>query len=250
MAVDEVGRVHLVGAVSLSHPEAQVVEEMLGGWRNQQLSRNLQFGTIDQQIRYVRRFIDHSNEAPWRWTAAHVEEYFGDLRSIHHLAQSTVRGQQCALRQFCWYISNPDYGWDRVCERLFGSHPLQVFNEWNTAAHVQEFDARPAKRPSTRAESQALFDHADDEVERAASSGRKGWQSAFRDSVMLKVAYSYGLRFNELRHLQTVDFARNPCARQFGAFGVVKVRYGKSRTSAPPTTSSRTTESEAPTRVT
>ena len=43
---------------------------------------------------------------------------------------------------------------------------------------------------------------------------------------MLKVAYSYGLRFNELRHLQRVDFAVNPHARQFGKFGVCKVRYG------------------------
>jgi hypothetical protein len=42
----------------------------------------------------------------------------------------------------------------------------------------------------------------------------------------MKIAYGYGLRFNELRHLQTVDFARNPHAREFGAFGVCKVRYG------------------------
>jgi integrase/recombinase XerD len=33
---------------------------------------------------------------------------------------------------------------------------------------------------------------------------------------MLKVAYSYGLRFNKLRHLQTVDFATNLHARRFG----------------------------------
>jgi integrase len=74
-----------------------------------------------------------------------------------------------------------------------------------------------------------LFDHADDEVERIVGAGRKGWQAAYRDAVMLKVAYAYGLRFNELRHLQKVDFAANPHARQFGKFGVCKVRYGKSR---------------------
>jgi integrase/recombinase XerD len=78
-----------------------------------------------------------------------------------------------------------------------------------------------------------LFDHADDEVERIGKSGRKGWQAAYRDAVMMKVAYAYGLRFNELRHLQTVDFARNPHAREFGAFGVCKVRYGKARRGSP-----------------
>ncbi|MET4429716.1 hypothetical protein ABIA65_003020 [Mycolicibacterium sp. 624] len=32
------------------------------------------------------------------------------------------------------------------------------------------------------------------------------------------------MRFNELRHLQTVDFSRNPHAPEFGRYGVVKVR--------------------------
>lgn len=50
---------------------------------------------------------------------------------------------------------------------------------------------------------------------------------------MFKVAYSYGLRFNELRHLQTVDFAKNPHAREFGRHGVVHVRYGKAKRGSP-----------------
>lgn len=234
MTVDEVGRVRLVGSVPLLHPEQQTVEEMLDGWRNQQLSRNLQFGTIDQRIRYVRRFIEHANEFPWNWTPAMVEEYFADLRSVRRLSLATVRGQQSALRHFTSYVANPDYGWDRVCEQLFGAHPAQVFFDWNTAVHVQEYEGRPTKRPFTRRELQRLFDHADDEVARIAASGRKGWQPAYRDSVMLKVAYSYGLRFNELAHLQTVDFATNPHARRFGGFGVCKVRYGKARRASPP----------------
>ena len=51
---------------------------------------------------------------------------------------------------------------------------------------------------------------------------------------MFKVAYSYGVRFNELRHLQTVDFSRNPHAPEFGRYGVVKVRYGKAKKGSPP----------------
>jgi integrase/recombinase XerD len=233
VGVDAVGRVRLVASVPLLHPEQQMVEEMLAGWRNQQLSRNLQFATIDQRIRYVQRFIGHVNEHPWDWTPALVEEYFGDLRSVKRLSHSTLRGHQSALRHFTDYICNPDYGWDRACEQLFGTHPSQVFFDWNTASHVQEYEGRPVKRPFTREELQWLFDHADDEVERVAASGRKGWQAAYRDAVMLKVAYSYGLRCNELRHLQTVDFARNPHAREFGRFGVCKVRYGKSRRCSP-----------------
>ena len=68
----------------------------------------------------------------------------------------------------------------------------------------------------------------------AADSGRKGWLPAYRDAVMFKLAYSYGLRFNELCHLQSVDCARNPHAREFGRYGVVHVRYGKAKKGSPP----------------
>ena len=216
MAVDGSGRVLQLSAVRLLHPEEQTLEDMFNGWRNQQLSRNLQFDTIDKGIGCVRRFVNHVNEFPWNWAPEHVEEYFGDLRSIHQLEALHGPGLSVHLRRFCSYVSNPDYGWDRVCEERFGTHPSQVFFDWNTASHAQEYEGRPSKRPFTRAELQRLFDHADDQVELIAASGKKGWQAAYRDAVMLKVTYSYGLRFNELRHLQTVDFATNPQARRFG----------------------------------
>jgi integrase/recombinase XerD len=144
------------------------------------------------------------------------------------------RCYQNTLRLFCAYVANPDYGWDRVCEQRFGTHPAQVFFEWNTATHVQGNEQSPAKRAFTKQELQDFFDHAEDRVSAAADSGRKGWLPAYRDAVMFKLAYSYGLRFNELRHLQTVDFARNPHAREFGRYGVVHVRYGKAKKGSPP----------------
>ena len=61
------------------------------------------------------------------------------------------------------------------------------------------------KRGQAQQELQDFFDHAGDRVSAAADSGRKGWLPAYRDAVMFKLAYSYGLRFNELRHLQTVE---------------------------------------------
>ena len=233
MRLDKSGRVHVVPSLPVLRPAEQVLQLMLDGWRDQQLSRNLQFNTIEQRLRLVQRFVDHVNAEPWHWTPAMVEEFSADLRTVKHVAHSTLRGYHCALRAFTSYIANPDYGWDRVCEQHFGTHPAQVFFDWNTAPHVQAYDGRASKRPYTRDELDALFEHADNEVERAGASGRKGWQAAYRDAVMMKIAYGYGLRFNELRHLQTVDFARNPHAREFGTFGVCKVRYGKSRPSSP-----------------
>jgi hypothetical protein len=48
-------------------PDEQVLKLMLDGWRNQQMSRNLRFATIDQRLRSVQRFLDHVNEDPWNW---------------------------------------------------------------------------------------------------------------------------------------------------------------------------------------
>jgi integrase/recombinase XerD len=71
-------------------------------------------------------------------------------------------------------------------------------------------------------------------VSTIGASDRKGWHAALRDSVIFKTTYAWGLRNNEVRHLQAVDFARNPHAREFGRFGVLHVRFGKAmRGSAP-----------------
>jgi hypothetical protein len=77
MAVDKAGRhVRLVG-VRYINPHDRVMAEMLTGWRNQQLSRNLAFTTIDQREAVVRRFQRFTNEYPSTWSPAHAEEFFG-----------------------------------------------------------------------------------------------------------------------------------------------------------------------------
>lgn len=227
MSIDDLGRASLNSAVPMLHPDEQVWEEMLDGWRKQQLARNLAFQTIEQRERLVRRFQDSIGEYPWSWSAAHADEFFGDRRAIHGNARSTLRSYENALRLFCDYTISPDYNWAEVCEHLFGTHPIQICHEWNTAAHVQESERGPRKRAFTKTELQALFDRADDEVARIVQLGRKGWLAAFRDATLLKVAYAYGLRWNEVRHVATYDFSPNPAAPEFGKFGVLNVRFGK-----------------------
>lgn len=64
---------------------------MLDGWRNQQLSRNLQFATIDQRLRMVERFIGHVNVDPWNWTPA-------DVRLSRFLCKRSVPSVSFAYR--------------------------------------------------------------------------------------------------------------------------------------------------------
>ncbi|WP_405592285.1 site-specific integrase [Streptomyces sp. NBC_01190] len=225
---------HLVQDVPLLHPEEQVFQAMLDGWRNQQLARNLSFGTVESRERLVRRFRHFADAGPWAWAAADADEFFTDARAVKNVSHSTLLGYQTTLRQFCSYLTDPHYGWPAECEKRFGTHPIQICTEWNTGRHVQEAMGRPGRRALTHDELQAVFDYADDRAEAAQSSGRKGWTSAFRDSVLLKTAYAWGLRRNEVARLELCDLASNPKAPEFGHYGIVRVRFGKAMRGSPP----------------
>src|SRR6266581_3106276 len=109
-----------------------------------------------------------------------------------NLAFATVGRREATVSAFCWYVTDPAYGWTGQCQERFGTHPVQVVHEWNTAVHVQQNEADPCKRAFTLDELQALFDHADEQAVRVRGGGRKGWLPVFRDAVALKVAYGFG----------------------------------------------------------
>lgn len=226
---------HVAGGVQLLHPEEQLFAAMLDGWRNQQLARNLSFSSISNRERAVRALAGHAQAFPWLWAPQMVDEWMGDMRSISHLRQSTLRNYQGSVRTFCDFLTDPAYGWADACQQRFGTHPVQVVHEWNTAVHVEDAEAQPDKRAFTREELQAFFDHADDQVGQVRGRGRKGWLPVFRDAMMFKTAYAFGLRRNETRMLDdVVDFGRNPRGPEFGEHGVLYVRHGKARKGSPP----------------
>jgi integrase/recombinase XerC len=222
------------GGVTLLHPQEQVFTAMLTGWRNQQLARRLAFSTVEQRERMVRAFAAHAESYPWLWTAQLVDEWMTDLRAVRGVRASTLRGYQIALRLFCSYATDSAYGWPVECEQRFGTHPVQVVHDWNSAVHVQDAESDPSRRAFTRTELQAFFDHADEQVAEIRSAGRKGWLPAFRDAALFKVAYGYGLRRNEVRMLDVADFGRNAHATEFGDYGVCYVRHGKASKGSPP----------------
>ena len=238
------GRVDLAGAAHLElvsgvvqlRPEDAMFEAMLRGWRAQQAARGLREDTIEPRERLVRRFLEFTSEYPWNWGPGHVEEWTLSLASERQLAPSTIRGYQTDLRLFSEYLCDARYGWAAECEKAFGpgSHPVPVCHEWNTIAHLAEYEGRPEARPFTRQELQRFLDYADDQVERAATSGRKGALAAYRDATLFKVIYGWGLRRTEASKLDLADWGRNPAAPEFGRFGMLHVRYGKAVRGQPP----------------
>lgn len=184
---------HLVNGVALLRPEEQVFAGMLSGFAHQQLARNLARSTVEGRENTVRAFAAYVNTYPWLWTPAMVDEWLGDLRSLRDLKRSTIRSYSEAVRACCHVVTGPLYEWSAMCEERFGTHPVQVVHEWNTAVHVQDNEADAKKRAFTKAGLHAFFAHCDDQVARIRAFGRKGWLPAFRDATLFKTAYAYGL---------------------------------------------------------
>ena len=184
----------LVSGVVQLRPEDAMVEAMLRGWRAQQMARGLREDTVVPRERLVRRFLEFTSEYPWAWSPGHMDEWSLSLTAELHLAPSTIRSYQCTLRQFSEFLIDGRYGWAVACEQAFGpgQHPVAIAHEWNTIAHLAEYEGRPEARPFTRAELQRFLDYADDQVERAAASKRKGALAAYRDATLFKVIYGWG----------------------------------------------------------
>ncbi len=77
---DASARLVLQAGVALLRPDQQLFEAMLEGWRRQQLSRNLAFGTIERRLQLVSRFQAFTNDYPWCWTPVDLEEWIQELR--------------------------------------------------------------------------------------------------------------------------------------------------------------------------
>lgn len=224
--------VYLPAGVAGPDPDV-FLSDVLTGWRRAQLAQNFSPDTARRRVASVLRMGDFVGSYPWQWTAADADDFFGHLRGVRNLAHTTVRAYQTDVKLFLDYATDPAYAWNEHCGRLFGTVFSQVVTEFNRARHVQANDARPLKRPFTPSELQQFFDLADLEPERILNAGRKGALAAWRDAVAFKTLYGWGLRRNEVRHLQLVDFSRNARAPFFGEWGLVRVRHGKAMRGSP-----------------
>ena len=222
-------RVLVDRSVSLFRAEDRVFEAMVDGWRSQMLARGLTVGTIKGRTALVGRFQRFTNDYPWSWQAADVDEFFAQLRSTggRPISLSTLRSYSNSLGMFCSFLCDRRYGWVELCEATFGDVPSQVCFEWNSPRHTAEDAKTPARRAFTKTELQTLFDRMDDLVDAEHVKGSKRWLPVLRDSVAFKVGYAFGLRRRELAMLETVDFGPNPYMPQYGQFGALEVRWAK-----------------------
>lgn len=205
-----------------------VFEAMLSGWPDQQSSRGLAERTIGSRELVVRRFEEFAGRYPWEWLPGDLEDFMTQAKSRQRPATpSTIRGYHSIIRLFCDYLTDPRYRWAADCEERFGTAPQQICHEWNTLAHLVDYEGRPQRRALTYDELEQLFAVADRRVETILQHGRKGALAALRDSQIFKTIYAYGLRRAEAVDLDVADLRPNGAAPRFGHFGAVDVRWGK-----------------------
>lgn len=210
-------------------------DAMIEGWQRQQHSRLLAEQTIKSRVAQIRRFQAFTGTYPWQWTPTDVEDWTSSLLGQEKpRAHSTIRLYQIDLRLFMEFVTDPRYGWGTECKRRVGDHPVQICHEWNTVAHVAEFEGRPGVRPLTYSELETFFGRCDERVDEIRMKGRKGALAALRDAQMFKTYYAWGLRRHENVRLDLVDLRRNPHKADWGPYGALHVRYGKASRGSPP----------------
>lgn len=225
----------LPAGVALLDPQQAMFGAMLEGWERQQRTRFLRASTITPRVNLIRRLFEFTSLYPWQWEPSDVEGFFDSLRAEPNpVAVSTARGYQVTIRMFLDFVIDRRYGWAAECQERFGRAPVQVLHEWNSVAHVTDFEGQPGRRPLSYDEVQALFDAADGQVDEIRARRRKGALAAMRDAALLKVIYAYGLRRREAAQLDLTDLRHNPKLPEFRRFGALFVRYGKASAGSPP----------------
>lgn len=232
--VVELRQLRSAGVALLNEPAA-VFAEMLEGFSRQQISRGLAAETIRMRRRQLVRLQGFTNTYPWEWLPGDVEDFTTMLRSgPKPRARSTIRIYHQTIHMFCNYLTDQRYGWMSECRSRFGQVPSQICFEWNTIAHVSDYEGQPGRRPLDYDELERLFEVADSRVDELIRTGRKGAVAALRDAQLIKTIYAWGLRRREAINLDVYDLRTNSKAERWGRYGLVHVRYGKaSRGSVP-----------------
>lgn len=141
--MDSAGRVLDFGVVRFLHPEDHVftqpaVELKPGIWHHPGP------GTAGDPVLRVHERVPMAMDARPRGRVLRGSSQREAPRPVHH---SELPGS--ALRAFCAYAASPEYGWDRVCEQYFGTHPSQVCFDWNKPRSIRRLLSGARSRSGT-----------------------------------------------------------------------------------------------------
>ncbi len=128
------------------------------------------------RLALLRRFREYADSYPWAWGPGDVEDFTVALMSgEQRLGPLDYPGLPPHVAHVLRLPLRPPLrvGPSSAADR-FAQVPSQPCHEWNTVAHLNDYEGNPARRPFSYDELEVLFDYLDDRVERVAAFGPQG----------------------------------------------------------------------------
>jgi integrase len=200
-------------------------DAMLTGYQHHLDTRNCSIEHVAGSLSFLRR-VQRELGWPWEWETAAYEKWQSELSTT--IVGSTRRGYQNIILSFTAYICSPIYPWVEHCKNLFDAAPRCLITEANRILHIEQSESGVGVRPATRGEIQTLFDTIDEHIKSAPRP-----LTTYRDGMLIKLTYAYGLRRAEAAGMIYTDFNRNVFAPEFRNCGSITVRNGKAKPRGP-----------------
>lgn len=213
--------------------EEDVLSQILKAYTNRLMSRRLKPKYIESIIRTIKAFTDYTNLYPWEWTPEDFDDWSTYLYQVRKNGESTQRHKQNTINKFNQFLISSKHFSD-LCLTHFGRKPVQVCFPDNLIPHKVEDENEEKRAAFTREQLICLWDYFDEEIRLAFMNKSKNLKILQRDKVLYLTLYYYGLRVNEISKANTTDFSHHPKIPEWGSFGGIMVRHGKSTAGSPP----------------
>ena len=215
-------------ASSLSVAEAEHFEKLLSLFcAHLRGTHGLAKSTVRGYRSCLGRAVRDVGHPPWNWISTDIDVLLA-AHAERGLALGTQNGTITVLRSFQNYLLG-DVGLCNECQRKFGVRPQQFITLDNSIPYRRQGrKSSRVRNVPTREQCANLLAGFKEQIVNAAQKHSKSYNPLRRDYVMTVVALSYGLRLDELCHIETPHFIPDPRYPRFGRFAILRV-VGKGR---------------------
>ncbi len=204
----------------------RLFQDMVDGFCTTMRARRCKEAAVDKAKAIVNEFKDFIGAFPWEWTREDFEQYCTYIFKEKKNSVGTQRIKQKNIKRFTEYLIESKYFY--LVRERYDIILKPICLPDNMIVHKVEYDNQTKKRVFSRFELQNFFDCMDDYIHNCYETRDKALKSAMRDKALLYTMVSYGLRINEIRMLDITDIYPNPDVPEFGKFGYIHVKFGKS----------------------
>jgi site-specific recombinase XerD len=213
--------------------EEDIYNQILNAYENRLMSRRLKPATIKSSLDLINSFTTYTTLYPWEWKPSDFEDWSAYIYSIRKNSEATQRHKQNTIAKFqSFLVESPKLS--ELCKLSFGQKPIYICSNENLIPHRVEDENKEKRTAFTREHLKCLWNFFDRQIELAYKCNSKSLKVLQRDKTLYLVIYYYGLRANEVSHLDTTDFIHHPKRPEWDSFGGILVRHGKSSGGCPP----------------